>query len=346
MLNTQNIIDKLKNQGIEADTSQIKLITELVDLNIKKKGFLETYLTKNIKKSGIYIWGDVGRGKTLVSKTYLQSITNKNVKNFHYIDLMKYVHKKLTEYAGKKNPLEIVKNDLCKECELIFIDEFQVEDIADAMIIGNLLLGIINKGLILILTSNAHPNDLYKDGLQRKKFLDAIKILTDKMKVFHLDQGIDYRSLNIINLEVDDKNSSDKEIEKIIKENFESEDFVNTELKINDRNFECKQVVNNMLWIDFNAFFKQPTGSNDYIHICDKFDWIFVSGFIECDDDSADVIRRFISFIDISYKEKTKVKFFFKNLPISKIYNGSKLGVIWDRCESRLSEMNSFNHLD
>ena len=259
---------------------------------------------------------------------------------------MKYVHKKLTEYAGKKNPLEIVKNDLCKECELIFIDEFQVEDIADAMIIGNLLLGIINKGLILILTSNAHPNDLYKDGLQRKKFLDAIKILTDKMKVFHLDQGIDYRSLNIINLEVDNKNSSDKEIEKIIKENFESEDFVNTELKINDRNFECKQVVNNMLWIDFNAFFKQPTGSNDYIHICDKFDWIFVSGFIECDDDSADMIRRFISFIDISYKEKTKVKFFFKNLPISKIYNGSKLGVIWDRCESRLSEMNSFNHLD
>ena len=85
MLNTQNIIDKLKNQGIEADTSQIKLITELVDLNIRKKGFIEPYLTKNIKKSGIYIWGDVGRGKTLVSKTYLQSITNKNVKYFKKI---------------------------------------------------------------------------------------------------------------------------------------------------------------------------------------------------------------------------------------------------------------------
>ena len=96
---------------------------------------------------------------------------------------MKYVHKKLTEYTGKKNPIEIVKNDLCKECNLIFIDEFQVEDIADAMIIGNLLLGIINKGLILILTSNVHPNDLYKDGLQRKKFLDSIKILTDKLPV-------------------------------------------------------------------------------------------------------------------------------------------------------------------
>ena len=102
MLNTQNIIDKLKNQGIEADASQIKLIRELVDLNIEKKSFLKTYLTNNIKKSGIYIWGDVGRGKTLISKTYLQSITNKNVKNFHYIDLMKYVHIKLTEYAGKK----------------------------------------------------------------------------------------------------------------------------------------------------------------------------------------------------------------------------------------------------
>ena len=69
MLNTQNIIDKLKNQGIEADTSQIELIAELIDLNIQKKGFLKTYLTKNNKKSGIYIWGNVGRGKTLVSKT-------------------------------------------------------------------------------------------------------------------------------------------------------------------------------------------------------------------------------------------------------------------------------------
>ena len=83
MLNTQNIIDKLKNQGIKADASQIKLITELVDLNIEKKGFLKTYLSNNIKKSGIYIWGDVGRGKTLISKTYLQSITNKNVSSEH-----------------------------------------------------------------------------------------------------------------------------------------------------------------------------------------------------------------------------------------------------------------------
>ena len=79
MLNTQNIIDKLKNQGIEADTSQIKLITELVDLNIKKKSFIETYLTKNIKKSGIYIWGDVGRGKTPVSYTHLTLPTNREV---------------------------------------------------------------------------------------------------------------------------------------------------------------------------------------------------------------------------------------------------------------------------
>ena len=87
--------------------------------------------------------------------------------------------------------------------------------------------------------------------------------------------------------------------------------------------------------------------SNEWLsNSTEKFDWVFVSGFIECDDDSADMIRRFISFIDISYKEKTKVKFFFKNLPISKIYSGSKLGVIWDRCESRLSEMNSFSHLD
>ena len=114
MLNTQNIIDKLKNQGIEADASQIKLITELVELNIEKKGFLKTYLTNNIKKSGIYIWGDVGRGKTLISKTYLKSIGRDDHKSFHYIELMDFIHNELNLNSGHKNPLKKVATKLTK----------------------------------------------------------------------------------------------------------------------------------------------------------------------------------------------------------------------------------------
>ena len=92
-------------------------------------------------------------------------------------------------------------------------------------------------------------------------------------------------------------------------------------------------------------FFREPTGSSDYKYISDKFDWIFISNFNYCDDDSIDIIRRFISFIDIAYIQKTKVKFFFNNLDFNNLYQGTKIEILWQRCSSRLSEMQSSKYL-
>ena len=117
------------------------------------------------------------------------------------------------------------------------------------------------------------------------------------------------------------------------------------EIEINNRRFECKLALNNILWIEFSSFFREPTGSSDYKYISDKFDWIFISNFNYCDDDSIDIIRRFISFIDIAYIQKTKVKFFFNNLDFNNLYQGSKIEILWQRCGSRLSEMQSSKYL-
>ena len=117
------------------------------------------------------------------------------------------------------------------------------------------------------------------------------------------------------------------------------------EIEINNRRFECKLALNNILWIEFSSFFREPTGSNDYKYISDKFDWIFISNFNYCDDDSIDIIRRFISFIDIAYIQKTKVKFFFNNLDFNNLYQGVKIKILWQRCCSRLSEMQSSKYL-
>ena len=86
-------------------------------------------------------------------------------------------------------------------------------------------------------------------------------------------------------------------------------------------------------------FFREPTGSADYKDISSKLDWIFISNFTKCDDNSIDIVRRFITFIDIAYTKKVKVKFFFNNLDINEIYEGTKLDLLWSRCESRLNEM-------
>ena len=346
MSDSQNIIDKLKNQGLEPNLNQIKLISVLNRVDLKKRKIFKINRLKEDALDGIYIWGDVGRGKTLITKEYLSLNHDLRIKDFHYIDFMNFVHDELNNNSGSKNPLKLVTKSLCKSYDLLFIDEFQVEDVADAMIIGNLISELIEDGINIIITSNAHPNDLYKDGLQRKKFLDSMEILQQKVEVYELNAGIDYRTKTIIELNSFEKSHTNEEIQKLINGNVDSGSIFSSRITINDRDFECKQVNNNLIWIGFEDFFRQPTGTDDFIYMCNKYDWIFISDFIECDDDSLDIVRRFISFVDIAYKEKTKVRFFFNEQEISKTYSGQKLGIIWERCESRLKEMVLFDHLN
>mgnify|MGYP001175799671 CR=1 FL=1 len=343
MLDIKNIIDELKNQEANPDLHQIELLEKLNTIFNKKN-----ILFNNVKNiQGLYIWGDVGRGKTLVTQSFLQRFRTKDIATFHYIEFMNYIHNQLNKYSGLKNPLYKISKNISKKSNILFIDEFQVEDITDAMIIGNILVSLIDSGTKIILTSNVHPDNLYKDGLQREKFLKSINFLKEKIEVFKLKGNIDYRTRNIIKF---DKNSneeifSEDKILTLIKKDFGIDKLSNDTLYINKRKFKCKTSINNLLWIEFNSFFKEPTGSKDYQYICNKFDWIFINAFEPNDDDSIDIIRRFISFVDIAYKEKTKVRFFFNDVSISSIYSGSKLDTLWQRCESRLNEMKNYDYL-
>ena len=342
MLTTQNIIVALKNQGVNPDLNQIKLINQLLNIKFNKNLTLKKLFFKE-DSYGIYIWGKVGRGKTLISKAYLKLIGRNYFKSFHYIDLMTYVHNELILNSGQRNPLKKVAHKLTKDISLIFIDEFQVEDVADAMIIGYLLEIIIKNKTKLIITSNSHPSNLYKEGLQREKFIKSINKILSKINIFKLEGEIDYRTRNIIELDDQNKfnNFDDDKIFEFINENFGLDNFKSNEIKVNDRKFSCKHVSNNVLWIEFDKFFREPTHSADYKYISDKFDWIFISNFFTADDDQIDIIRRFISFIDIAYINKTKIKFFFNNIDQDKIYLGKKIENLWSRCRSRLFEMQS-----
>ena len=215
------------------------------------------------------------------------------------------------------------------------------------MIIGNLLNQLIQLDVILYITSNAHPNDLYKDGLQRQKFIDAMKILQKKLNVHKLDGIIDYRTRNIVNLNQGNPNQifDDKDILLFIKANFENKNFAQKTFNINSREFTCKAVSSEFLWISFSDFFSEPNGSKDYIEISKNVEWIFLNDFKYCDDNAADIIRRFISFIDICYRDKTKIKFFFNDFDHEKLYVGKKLEILWDRCQSRLNEMQTSEYL-
>ena len=341
----QNIIDELKNQGIELDAVQLELLNYLNDSFKKNSNFLANFTKKNINKS-FYIWGDVGRGKTLIANEFIKNIElEKGV--FHYIDFMQNIHESLSKLPGKKNPIDEIAKSLNRKYEIIFIDEFQVEDVADAMIIGNLLNQLIQYGMLIFLTSNAHPDNLYKNGLQRQKFMNSMANIKNSMSIYELKGEKDYRTRNIykVNNEAA-KSFTDNDILDLIKNNFQINiPFKNT-LKVNSREFECNLCSKDILWVSFSDFFSQPTGSKDFKEICKNIDWIFVNDFKECNENHEDIIRRFISFIDICYRENIKVKFFINNFKLDNIYSGTNLQILWNRCLSRLHEMQTIEYLE
>ena len=347
MSKVKNIIDSLKNQGIKTDKAQIKLIDKLIKISHDERCFILNLLSKK-KNKGIYIWSDVGRGKTVVVKEFLKNTNHKNVKCFHYISFINFIHDQLNKNSGLKDPLKQVTDVLTKNCSLIFLDEFQVEDVADAMMIGDLLNRILKTNTKLIFTSNSHPSDIYKDGLQRQKFMNYMNILIDNVEVFKLDGKIDYRTQNIIRSGLIGNNESfdDKKIISLIEDSFGKIAFSSDKIVVKNRKLNCKLVKKNIIWIEFISFFTQPTGPIDYKFIINKYDWVFISNFHRCNDDSKDIIRRFISFIDIAYANKTKIKFFFNEIEIAAIYDGLLLDHLWKRCESRLMEMNNRKYFD
>lgn len=341
-----SICNNLRKKGIEIDLIQLDLLKEMVNTIQLGKSSANTFKkNKSIKKS-FYVWGDVGRGKTLITRSFLDLIEEKKA-IFHYIDFMQTIQNDLYSLSGKSNPLEKIAKSLSKKYRVIFIDEFQVEDVADAMIVGKLLDCLDKLNVVLYITSNAHPNDLYENGLQRKKFIDGISIIIESFNVYQLNGKTDYRAKNIAS--EDKKNLkkiyTEEEIISIIEKNFYNKDYNKNKFQINSREFSCRAFSKDFLWLSFCDFFIEPNGSDDYIEISKNTEWIFLSDFKSCDDDSADIIRRFISFIDICYRDGTKIKFFFDNCSHQNLYTGKKLKILWDRCLSRLTEMRTSEYL-
>ena len=191
-----------------------------------------------------------------------------------------------------------------------------------------------------MLTSNAKIENLYKNGLQRDKFIKQIKRLEENFVVYEFIGEKDYRLKNIsLNSSKNDKDFKQDQIYDFIKKNFNFLGDLNKELKINDRTFTCKGNTKDFIWISYKEFFRQNLAISDFLSICKKYEWFFIDDFEQNDDYGKDIVRRFIGFIDIAYIEKVKIKFFMNNDEIRSLYRGEELAFIWQRTISRLEEM-------
>ena len=337
------VLDNLSIQSVTLDNAQASFLEKFIEQDSAYKP--PTFFSKNNSIGNLYLWGPVGRGKTMLLQGLKDSYFS-HAGEFHFIEFMQLIHKKLSEFSGNSDPLLKVVKNLSIDFKIIFIDEFQIEDIADAMIIGTLLEALLKKGTRLFISSNSDPDNLYKDGLQRAKFLQTINFINKNFFIHHLLGSEDYRLKEIAKFDSSAKDgNSFGGVKDFLRRTFNQDITDTTEFLVNNRKFNCLGCSDKALWLSFEDFFSSPCASKDFIEIVKTFEWVFINNFHACNDDHLDKVRRFISFIDIAYQEKQKLKCFYDPNLMINLYSGDQLHHLWIRTKSRLHQIASTKYL-
>ncbi|GLB34067.1 putative AFG1-like ATPase [Lyophyllum shimeji] len=282
---------------------------------------------------GLYLYGDVGTGKTMLMdlfyKTLPPSITRKRRVHFHafMIDVHKRVHAAKAAMGDGGDPILPVARDLANEAYILCFDEFQVTDIADAMILRRLLESLINFGVVSVVTSNRHPDDLYKNGIQRSSFVPAIELLNSRLDVTNLDSGTDYRRIpralsNVYFHPLTPENNC--EINKIWSSLTSADPsdppIRNRVLHTWGRKIIIPESTSRIAKFRFDELCGQPLSAADYIEVTRQFDTIFLLNVPKMGMHDKDKARRFITFIDACYESKTKL-FVTSEVPLFKVFS-------------------------
>jgi len=307
--------------------------------------------TEKPPQRGLYLWGGVGRGKTLLMDMFFASLQSARAappaQRTHFYRFMRQVHAELRAVKRRSQPLETVAERFARRAQVICLDELIVADIADAMILGGLFDGLFRRGVTLIATSNQPPQDLYKDGLQRQRFAPAIDLMTSHMEVLHLDGAVDYR-LRQLEQAPTYLDSSRGDAAAQLRQRFAALAGTTaagpSALSIEDRRLAAVATGAGMAWFEFKDLCEGPRSQNDYIELARLYHTIFVSHipvFTEADEDAA---RRFIAAIDEFYDRGVKIVV-SAAAPPAQLYRGDRLRREFERAASRLIEMQTQQYL-
>lgn len=298
---------------------------------------------------GLYFWGGVGRGKTYLMDNFYESLPFQQKMRAHFHRFMRRVHQELRSLEKEKNPLEIVADRISEEARVICFDEFFVSDITDAMILGTLLQALFNRGVSLVATSNIIPDGLYKDGLQRARFLPAIDMLNKYTQVINVDGGVDYRlraleQAELYHYPLDDAADASllKSFESLVPD--KEEIRANVDIEVEGRPISARFEAEDVAWFDFMALCDGPRSQNDYIELAKEYHAVLVANIPPLARDTDDQARRFINLVDEFYDRNVKLIISAEN-PLAEIYGGGKLNFEFERTTSRLLEMQSHEYL-
>ena len=298
---------------------------------------------------GLYFWGGVGRGKTYLMDCFYEALPFKRKLRLHFHRFMLRVHDELRLFAGSKNPLQQVADKLAAETVVLCFDELFVTDITDAMILGGLFEALFQRGVTLVATSNVVPDNLYKEGLQRGRFLPTIALLKQHTDIIHLDSGIDYRlralqQAGLYFYPLDD--TAEQHLQALFDQLRDPAEKVEQggSLTIAGRAIDLCRRTANVAWFTFTALCDGPRSQNDYIALAQQFYAVIVSGVPQLVAEHDDQARRFISLVDEFYDHNVKLVL-AAAVPLEKLYHGHRLAFEFQRTRSRLLEMQSCEYL-
>ncbi|MCP1675160.1 cell division protein ZapE [Natronocella acetinitrilica] len=296
---------------------------------------------------GLYLWGGVGRGKTYLMDTFFDCLPFPGKRRMHFHRFMHMVHGELKKLRDQQSPLTRVAEDFAADNRVLCFDEFYVSDITDAMILGGLLDALFMKGVTLVATSNIPPDKLYRDGLQRERFLPAIRLLETHTRVLNVDGGTDYRLRYLEQAEIY-HTPADEAAAAALKEEFEhlapEKPRYDSSILVEGRKIPVRARADDVVWFDYKAICEGPRSQVDYIEIAREFHTVIISGVPILDGDSDESARRFISLVDEFYDRHVKL-LLSAAAPVEELYQGKRLAFEFDRTVSRLREMRSSEYL-
>jgi cell division protein ZapE len=342
--------------GYTRDPAQEKIVALLDDLrsrlltppNAAKllKGLLTRRNHREVQR-GLYLWGSVGRGKTWLMDLFFHSLPFKDKQRSHFHRFMQSVHDELKKHKDRADPLDLAAEKIARKTRIICFDEFFVSDIGDAMLLGNLFRGLFDRGVTLVATSNVPPDDLYKEGLQRARFVPAIKLLKEHTQVVKLDSTSDYR-LRLLERAVtwlDWKDASTTQtLDRLFASLAGEPGTPKTHITLNHRRLTTHRLAAEGIWFEFKELCDGPRSQADYIEIARCYHTVILSDVPVLGVEQENQAQRFISLVDEFYDRAVNLVV-SAAAPITDIYRGSKSSFEFERTTSRLIEMQSQEYL-
>ena len=352
---TKNWYNSNVNAGLlQADQAQENLVIRLQDLadeltkrDPNQEG-LFSYIQNKLnppKIKGVYVYGTVGRGKSFLIDGFFLNVARKDKLRVHFHGFMRHFHQDMKNLEDKEDALVEVANKLADKYSLICFDEFHVSDITDAMILARMLEVLIKRGVVIVASSNYAPDDLYKNGLARDRFLPAIKLIKANLDVLNLDGDFDYRlrTLEKANLYYQPINAENITNFTAMFENLAKNISLKNSIRVGSRRMPVVRRTSDALWVEFAEICGGNYAQNDYLHIAERFTTIFLANVPQLGtSETTESTRRFTWLIDILYEAKIKLIILAEN-SLANLFSGE--GGESGRTLSRLEEMQSLNYL-